>query len=162
MEKTPLVREITPADNADIARIIRASLKEFNANKPGTVYYDDTTDHLYELFRTPQSFYFILEADGKIMGGSGIFATEGLPDGVCELVKLYLAPESRGKGWGRMLIEKCAEAAKERGFSQLYLETLPELSNAVSLYEKCGFKMLEGPLGNSGHFGCDIWMLKTL
>jgi putative acetyltransferase len=39
---------------------------------------------------------------------------------------------------------------------------MPELSKAVSIYEKQGFTKLGNPLGNSGHDGCDIWMLKTL
>ncbi|BAV08288.1 putative acetyltransferase [Filimonas lacunae] len=162
IEKTPLIREIASADNAALASIIRAALAEFKADKPGTVYFDPTTDHLFELFRTPQSVYWILEVDGVIMGGGGIFPTEGLPEGCCELVKLYLSPASRGKGWGKLLIEKCAASAVATGFTSLYLETLPELSNAVALYEKCGFTMLEKALGASGHFGCNIWMLKQL
>jgi len=52
--------------------------------------------------------------------------------------------------------------AKENGYTQVYLESMPELAKAVSIYEKVGFKALDHPLGNSGHDGCDIWMLKTL
>jgi len=61
-----------------------------------------------------------------------------------------------------MLIHKCFESARQHGYQQVYLETMPELKMAVGLYEQCGFKYLQGPLGNSGHFGCDLWMLKTL
>jgi putative acetyltransferase len=39
---------------------------------------------------------------------------------------------------------------------------MPELGRAISLYEKAGFRMISAPLGRSGHFGCDIWMLKDL
>jgi putative acetyltransferase len=52
--------------------------------------------------------------------------------------------------------------AKEAGYEQVYLETLPELSNAVSMYEKLGYNRLPKSLGNSGHDGCSIWMLKNL
>ena len=41
--------------------IIKNTLKEFGANKPGTVYFDPTTDHLFELFSAPDSAYFIAE-----------------------------------------------------------------------------------------------------
>ena len=59
-----LIRPISLADNAAIANIIRRSLEEFGANHPGTVYYDDSTDHLFELFQsTPLSAYFIAEKD---------------------------------------------------------------------------------------------------
>jgi putative acetyltransferase len=45
---------------------------------------------------------------------------------------------------------------------QVYLETMPELSNAVSMYEKLGYNRLTKSMGNSGHCGCNIWMLKNL
>lgn len=156
------IREIRQEDNAALAQIIRAVLTEFGANKPGTVYYDPTTDALYELFRTPGSIYYVLLLNGELMGGCGIFPTSGLPDGCCELVKLYLLPQARGKSLGKKLITVCSAWAKEQGYNAVYLETLPELTNAVGLYEHCGFVYLQAPLGNSGHFGCDLWMLKDL
>ena len=162
MMQTTSLRLIQDTDNPEIARIIRAVLTEFKANKPGTVYYDPTTDDLFQLFSRPLSEYWILEVDGKIAGGSGIFPTIGLPEGCCELVKLYLLPEYRGKGFGRKLIEQCFKSASKFGFKKVYLETMPELKMAMGLYEQCGFKYLKGPLGNSGHFGCDLWMLKEL
>lgn len=162
MPEDLILRKIEPSDNVAIAAIIRNVLAEFKANKPGTVYYDPTTDDLYNLFQNPHAAYWIAEANGEIVGGGGVYPTPGLPDGCCELVKLYLLPGTRGKGWGRRLIEQCFETAAALGFSQVYLETMPELSNAVSLYEKCGFRYLDAPLGRSGHFGCDIWMLKEL
>lgn len=155
-------RLLQKEDNAAIAAIIRAVLTEFGANKPGTVYYDPTTDDLFTLFSRPNAEYLVLETDGKIVGGAGIYPTDGLPAGCCELVKLYLLPEARGKGFGRMLIEQCFASAAKFGYQQVYLETMPELKNAMSLYEHCGFEYLKGPLGNSGHFGCDLWMLKML
>ena len=45
------IRKIEPTDNEALAKIIRDALTEFKANKPGTVYFDDSTDHLYELFK---------------------------------------------------------------------------------------------------------------
>lgn len=154
----PLIKD----DNKDIAAIIRSVLAEFKANKPGTVYYDPTTDDLFSLFQTELSAYFIAISNNEIVGGSGVFPTPDLPMGCCELVKLYLSPGARGKGIGKALIEKCFDAAKEFGYTSMYLETMPELNIAVGLYEQLGFKYLKGPLGNSGHFGCGIWMLKDL
>ena len=56
------IRPIAPEHNKALATIIRAALEEFGANKPGTVYFDDSTDHLYELFSgTPQSLYFVAQ-----------------------------------------------------------------------------------------------------
>jgi putative acetyltransferase len=156
------IRPIEPDDNEALAKVIRAALAEFGANKPGTVYFDPTTDALYELFRTPRSFYYVAIEDNQVVGGCGIFPTDNLPDGTCELVKLYVAKEARGSGLGKELMEKSMSWAKASGYTQVYLESMPELAKAVSIYEKVGFRSLDGPLGNSGHCGCDIWMLKEI
>jgi putative acetyltransferase len=78
------------------------------------------------------------------------------------LVKLYLSPAARGKGIGKALMQQCLDEAKKTGYKKVYLETMPELISAIPLYEKFGFFYLSGPLGNSGHSGCDIWMIKSL
>lgn len=156
------IRPIQPGDNPALALIIRNTLAEFGAANPGTVFFDPTTDALFELFKTPKSVYFVAEADGRILGGGGIFPTEGLPEGTCELVKMYLLPEVRGIGLGRTLIEKCLVTAKEIGFRQVYLETLDELHLALKIYAKFGFEYLKAPMGNTKHFGCGLWMLKRL
>jgi putative acetyltransferase len=156
------IRTIQPSDNPFIAKVIRDTLAEFGANHPGTVYYDETTDHLSDLFNVKGSTYFIAEEDSVILGGVGIYPTEGLPENTCELVKMYLVPSARNKGLGGLLINKSLEFAKEAGYHQVYLESMPELQKALSVYEKFGFEYLTGPMGNSGHFGCSKWMLKKL
>lgn len=157
-----IFRNIEEKDNKKIAELIRTVFREFKIDKPGTVYFDPTTDDLYKLFQKPGSIYWIAEEDGKITGGCGIYPTAGLPDGCAELVKLYLTSSQRGKGIGRMLLEKNIESAKLLGYKQLYLESMPELGKAIFLYEKTGFKFIPGPMGNSGHFGCNIWMIREL
>lgn len=156
------IRSIQPDDNPGLAVIVRNTLAEFGANKPGTVYYDPTTDHLFELFQKPRSTYFVALQNGGLMGGAGIFPSDGLPDDTCELVKMYLVPAARGKGLGKLLIEQSLQFAKAAGYKKVYLETMPELKKAVAVYEKFNFVYLDGPMGNTGHFGCGIWMMKTL
>ena len=156
------IRSITAEDNTALAAIIRRSLEEFDANKPGTVYFDPTTDNLFDLFRMNGSAYFVAADGDAILGGAGIFPTAGLPAGTCELVKLYLAKDARGKGLGKKLMAQCLQAAKDTGYTSVYLESMPELNIAVPMYEKMGFEYLPGPLGNSGHHGCGIWMLKKI
>jgi len=157
------IRPIKQSDNLELAKIIRATLTEFGANHPGTVYYDSTTDALFELFQRPRSVYYVAEnEDGKIVGGGGIFPTEGLPEDTCELVKMYLLPEERGKGLGGLIIVKCLQTAKDLGFDQIYIESMPELVQALKVYERFGFKYLSAPLGDSGHFGCELWMIRAL
>ncbi len=156
------IRLIEPSDNKKLAIIIRNALTEFNANRPGTVYFDESTDHLYELFKTGNGIYKVALMNEEIVGGGGIFPTAGLDADTCELVKMYLAPMARGKGLGKILMQECLNTALEAGYKKVYLETMPELVIAVPMYEKFGFNYLKGPIGNSGHNGCDIWMLKVL
>jgi putative acetyltransferase len=157
-----VIRNLEKKDNREIAELIRTVFREFGIARPGTVYFDPTTDDLYSLFLVPGSVYWVAEENGKIIGGCGIYPTPGLPEGCCELVKLYLLSSQRGKGTGRKLLEMSLDSAKKLGYKQVYLESLPELNRAIVLYEKAGFRMIDGPLGNSGHFGCPIWMLKNL
>lgn len=156
------IRKIQPADDKYIAEIIRNTLAEFGADKPGTVYFDKTTDHLSEIFKKQGSVYFIAEMGQQIIGGGGIYPSDGLPENTCELVKMYLLPQARGKGIGAKLIQKCMAFAKNSGYSFCYLETMPELKKALEIYAHFGFQYLEAPMGNTGHFGCSLWMLKAL
>lgn len=157
------IRLLEEKDNAALARIIRTTLEEFGANHPGTVYYDASTDRLSQLFASvPRSIYYVAEREGKLLGGGGIYPTEGLPPDVCELVKMYLLPEARGLGLGTRLIGLCLDFAREAGFRRVYLETMPELQQALKTYARLGFRYLDAPMGNSGHFGCALWMLKEL
>ncbi len=157
------IRDLEKSDNGILANIIRASLVEFVSNLEGTVYYDDTTDALFELFETRESSrYFVVEGSEGIVGGAGVYPSDGLPNDTMELVKMYLSPQARGKGLAVHLLDKCVKDAKEKGLSFLYIETISELERAISIYEKYGFKHLNQPLGNTGHFGCDVWMILKL
>ena len=99
-------RLIEPADNVEIASVIRGALEEFGVNQQGTVYTDPSTDHLFELFRQEKSIYWIAEDNAQIIGWCGVFPTEGLPEGYGELVKLYLHRDARGQGIGKELMLK--------------------------------------------------------
>jgi len=153
------IRTIQPEDNVALAKIVRNTLSEFGANHPGTVYYDPTTDHLFELFQKERSKYYVALINNEVVGGAGIYPSNGLPLDTCELVKMYLLPDARGMGLGRELIQRSVEFAKQAGYKKVYLESMPELTKALGIYEKFGFKYLSGPMGNTGHYGCDRWML---
>jgi len=158
----PIIRPIKSSDDAALSKLIKSVLTEFKANKPGTAYFDESTNHLSVVFENPKSVYWVIEENGAVIGGGGIFPTENLPEGTCELVKLYLYPTARGRGLGKAVMDKCFTSAKELGYENVYLESMPELNQAVSMYERMGFEKLCSSLGNSGHFGCDIWMVKKL
>ena len=156
------IRLIAPKDNSALATIIRSTIDEFGVPRIGTAYEDPHTDRLYDLFQAPGSSYFVAEEDGEILGGCGISPTAGLPEGCAELVRFFMTPSSRGKGIGKELMGRSIIAAKEMGYKQIYLESLPQLNQAVRMYERAGFKHLTGAMGESGHYSCTIWMLLDL
>jgi putative acetyltransferase len=152
------IRSIEKTDNPILAKLIRNTFDEFMLTKEGTVYTDPTTDDLFSLFNQENAVYWVAEQNNVLLGGCGIYPTVDLPSGYAEVVKFYLAPDSRGKGIGRLLLQKSIESANKLGYSKLYLESFPQLKKAVSLYEKIGFVTIDKCLGNSGHYACTIWM----
>lgn len=153
------IRTIEPKDNATIAKILRNTLMEHGAAKPGTAYFDESTDKLFEYFQKPNCAYFVATVENHVVGGVGIYPTDGLPSGICELVKMYIDKDFRGFGIGKSLLSKAVSFAKSNNYEAIYLESMPELDKAVSIYNHMGFKSLNAPLGNTGHFSCPIWML---
>ncbi|MDD4972063.1 MAG: GNAT family N-acetyltransferase [Paludibacter sp.] len=157
-----ILRQIKSTDNALFAALISKEIREFDIDKPIIVYDDPVTDKLFELFQTDNSVYWVVEENGVILGGCGIFPTAGLQEGCAEIVKFYLSSESRGEGIEKLLMQVIINTARNLGYKQLYLESFPELKRSVGLYRGLGFKSLKKPLGNSSHHPSAIWFLKEL
>ncbi len=157
-----VIREITTKDDQQIAEVIRSVLIEFGVPKVGTAYADKVLDCMAETYDKPTSAYFVVEDNGRIIGGGGIAQLDHFDGNVCELQKMYFLPEARGKGLGRQMMEICLQKAKSVGFEQCYLETLPYMEDARNLYAKVGFRSLDSRMGDTGHYSCNLWMLKDL
>jgi putative acetyltransferase len=149
-------------DDAAVAAVIRTVLTEVGAPKAGTAYADPILDTLYSVYQPSNCAYFVVLEDGVVIGGAGIAPLEGDAGTVCELQKMYLLERARGKGLGAQLMQQCLVFAQQQGFEQCYLETLPYMKAAQKLYQKAGFAYLDGPLGATGHYSCDVWMMKPL
>lgn len=156
------IREIQPKDNQQIAAVIREVFISDGYPKTGTAFADKQLDFMFETYDKPRSAYFVVEENGKIIGGAGVAQLENSSENICELQKMYFLKEARGKGIGFQMIQKCLEKAKGSGYEKCYLETLPEMQAAQQLYQKSGFEYLSSPLGNTGHTTCPVWMIKTL
>lgn len=156
------IREVRESDNPILARIIRKAFEEFDAPLTGTVYSDPTTDNLNRLFKRPDSVLWVAERKDQLTGCCGVYPTTGLNEGYAELVKFYLDASFRGAGIGKALMQKCIDSAWKLGYKALYLESLPHFSAALHLYDQFGFTNLPGPLVDSEHSSCNIWMLKEL
>ena len=154
-----IIREIQAKDNAAIEQIIRSCLLEFDGNREGTAWHDPDLGRFSEIYNTEKQKYWVAETD-KIIGGVGIGPLPGA-DGVCELQKMYCIPEARGTGVSHKLIETALEHAKKY-YSSCYLETFGNMLAAQRFYEKYGFARIDKPLGNTGHYACDVLYIKEL
>ena len=156
------IREIQPNDNAKIAKTIREILIEYGVPKIGTAYADTILDTLFEFYNVENAIYLVIEKDGEIYGGAGIKQLDNYKGKVCELQKMYFMPNTRGIGLGTKMMDICLKKATDFGFEKCYLETLPYMEEARKLYRKVGFKDLDAPMGDTGHYSCNLWMLKDL
>lgn len=156
------IRKINQTDNLAVAALIRAVFDELNIPKVGTAYEDPYLDFMFEEYNKPNSVYFVVESEGRIIGSAGVAPLENEAKTICELQKMYFLPEARGHGIGSEMMAQCLQAAKDFGFHNCYLETMPFMYDAQKLYKKVGFEYISSPMGSTGHTSCPVWMLKDL
>ncbi len=157
-----IIREIQPQDNKQIEQVIRACFIELNMPLVGTAYEDPETKKMFEAYANTNESYFVIDNGETVLGGAGIKPLSGLETTVCELQKMYFSADVRGLGYGKKLFQACLDEAKRLGYKQVYIETIDKLKAAIHVYESFGFKYLDGPMGNTGHYSCGIWMVKTI
>lgn len=157
------LRIIQPEDNSKISHIIKNCLREFGADRDGFAFSDPETDTMFESYNGLDRAYLCIFKGDKLLGGAGFGPVKGLPDAsLCELQKMYLIKETRGLGLGHKLLTQILFYAQKSGYKKIYLETLISMADANKLYEKFGFKDLLAPLGDTGHHGCDRWMIRDI
>ena len=152
------IRPIEMADQQPLARLIRSVFEEYGAPLVNTVYDDARTWHICETMKKEGAGYWVIDAEGEVMGGCGFCPTDGLPEGYAELVKFYISPLARSKGYGSRLFRLVIAEARKAGYKHLYIESFPEFADAVKMYARHGFTELPSRLGNSGHLATTIHM----
>lgn len=156
------IRPITAEDDAVMASIIRTVMPAFGAVGCGFAINDPEVDWMSRAYAEPRHAYFVVERGGRVLGGGGIAPLTGSDGDTCELRKMYFLPEARGIGAGAAMMARCLDAARDAGFRQCYLETLTGMDAAQRLYERSGFHRIDGPMGATGHGGCNTFYLLDL
>jgi len=94
----------------------------------------------------PPDGVLLMAMDGR--QSAGCVALRKVEDRVCEMKRLYLRPQYRGRGLGRLLAERILSEATALGYSVMRLDTLDKLKAAMGLYEAMGFRRREPYYGN--------------
>lgn len=98
-------------------------------------------------------FVFLAQSGETIVGTAALIRESPTQ---FELVKMAVSPAFQGKGISRLLIEKCLQTAKEAGAHRIYLQSNSQLTAAIALYEKYGFKHI--PVKDAHYLTADVMM----
>lgn len=161
-----ILRKVQPQDNTTLASLIVSVLQEFGCVGPGYASSDPEIRAMFSTYQSSDCSYWVVSdhASGRTYGGGGFSRLKGTTEAeaICELQKVYFDPALRGMGFGRKIVETCIAEASRLGFKTMYLETVQQMAEAVTLYQKFGFQALEQPLGNTGHTSCNVFMSRPL
>ena len=119
--------------------------------------YDLELENLDKKYGLPKGRLYIATVEGVV---AGCIALRNIDDKSCELKRLYVRPEFRGNQIAQMLIEQIISDARDIGYKQILLDTLPFLKSAIYLYEKLGFYQIrpynDSPMKNSIYYRYDL------
>lgn len=102
--------------------------------------YEQEINHLEEKYGMPTGRLYLALCDGEAAGSIGL---KQIDEKNCEMKRLYVRPQFRGQKIGRLLVEKIIGDAREIGYSNMLLDTLPFLEKAIHMYEKFGFYKID-------------------
>jgi putative acetyltransferase len=89
-------------------------------------------------YAPPSGRLLLAEVEGQL---AGCVALHKLGNQICEMKRLYLRPEFRGKGAGRALAEAIVAEARSIGYERIRLDTVePVMKDAVAMYRRIGFQ----------------------
>ncbi len=136
----PQIRPATSADGVCIRQLVFGVLGEYGL-RPDPEGVDGDLNDIEQSYLARGGMFFLLELhEGEVIGCYGLYP---LDEQTCELRKMYLRREYRGKGHGRRMMEHAIARAREVNFSVMTLETASVLKEAIGLYRSFGFACYE-------------------
>jgi putative acetyltransferase len=164
MPKTDLleIRPIEPADVPALLQIIATTRGEYGIAERGVELLEPADHALYANYQRQRTLYFVALSGGEVVGGAGVAPLAGADPLTCELQRMYLRADARGRGIGDALLERCLAAARQFLYVRCYLETIAQMHAALEFYGRHGFRDLQAPLGSTGHEHNDRWMMRPL
>ena len=157
--------EIRPLERADVPallEIIAGSRGEYDIASRGVELLEPADHALYDTYQRQRTLYFVALLEGEVVGGAGVAPLAGADPLTCELQRMYLRKDARGRGIGDALLKRCLAAAKQFLYVRCYLETVEQMQAALEFYGRHGFRDLQAPIGRTGHEHNDRWMVRPL
>jgi len=136
--------QIDDAVAAEDMRAVSDLFQGYAASLPVDLAYQDFASELAGLpgkYAQPKGALLLARDQSGVP--LGCIALRPLDDEICEMKRLFLLPEARGMGLGRALAEAIVTTARDRGYRELRLDTLPSMTSAIALYEGLGFERIE-------------------
>ncbi len=136
----PRLRAATNADSEQILDLVFGALTEYGLKPDPDGIDTDLKDIEQSYFSRGGGFSVLENPDGRIIATCALYPVD---EATCELRKMYIRPEHRGRGYGKRLLEAALSQARQMGFGTMTLETATVLKEAVGLYKSYGFKPYE-------------------
>ena len=138
-----VIRPAIASDAPAVRDLVVEVLTEFGlAHDPSGT--DSDLDDIRQSYRRGGGEFWVVEDDrGRLVGTCGVWPDPDDRDR-CELRKMYLLPEARGRGLGRRLLDLSLARARQGSWKRMELETHHTMTDAIGLYERAGFRPLPG------------------
>ena len=131
---------IEPATSGQPVLEIRRLFEEYSASVGVDLCFQDFARELETLpgnYAPPGGRLLLARDDDE---AAGCIALRPIDREICEMKRLYVRPAHRGSGLGRMLVDRIITEARQAGYRQMRLDSLPTMQAAISLYRRLGFR----------------------
>jgi GNAT superfamily N-acetyltransferase len=128
------------------ARALLAAMEAWVAEGWGPTTPDRTSTVTPSEMVPPDGAYVVVREGGRAVAGGGV---RRLGDDVCEIKRMFVVPEARGRGHGRRLLEALERAAAELGYRRVRLDTASSMTTAMAMYRAAGYRPIPDYNGNS-------------
>jgi putative acetyltransferase len=149
-------RTATNRDTEKIISLVKTILPEFNLTYSPETSEQDLQDIEGTYTKNGGAFEVIENLQGEIIGTIALLKID---NDRCKMRKMYVHSHYRKKGLGHALLKRAFYIANTLDFKEIVLETVHNMTAAISLYKSYGFEEIEGQVESPR---CNVLMVKRV